>query len=286
MNYNDTFYFLKEQLSTLYDYDEAINIANWVMEILTGKPKLERLMLREKELTKTQNKLLQTYVAQLMKNRPVQYVLSQSVFCGMSLYVNEAVLIPRPETEELVAWIQENECENKQFTCLDIGTGSGCIALALKDKNPNWNISACDISEDALRVAEHNSQQLDLELIFFQMDILTTSDNNSFVNMWDIIVSNPPYIPLSDAIDMSSHVLEYEPHNALFVSDQEPLQFYKAIEFYSQKNLTSGGSVYLELHQDYAVETKLFFEARGWNCQLRKDMYGNDRMLHCKRIDT
>lgn len=269
------------ELSALYDAGEAANIADWVLESLTGRNRIMRNMDKSISLSDEQKIKLESYLVELMEYRPVQYVLGESYFYGMKLFVDENVLIPRPETEELADWIVKY-CQSKEMlqpAVLDIGTGSGCLALAVKKGVPQSKVFAADISEGALAVARRNATETGLSLELMQLDILA-SEGAAVLPALDIIISNPPYITLPEQQTIMPHVLRYEPHQALFVTNEDPLQFYKAIETFSRTHLKAGGSVFLELHRDFATDTQQYFQDKGWETILRQDMQEQDRMLH------
>lgn len=280
MNIQPAYHALKTQLEALYDAAEAANIADWVLESLTGYRLTERVRHGNDALTTEQEALLERYTAQLLVHRPVQYVLGESYFYGLKLAVDESVLIPRPETEELVDWTLKSTEAQAACTLLDIGTGSGCIPLALKKNRPQAQVYAVDISEDALAVARRNALNLALDVDFRLMNILDPAQGDA-LPLFDVIVSNPPYITTTEKESMMPHVLDYEPHLALFVSNNDPLQFYKAIEHFARKKMKPGGLLFLELHRDFAVETGQYYRDKGWHTVLRKDMQDNDRMLCC-----
>lgn len=274
---------LLEQLNGLYEPAEVVNIADWVMESLTGQSKTRRRLYPGALLPEAQRTRLEAYLVELAAYRPVQYVLGESYFYGMKLYVDERVLIPRPETEELADWAVRY-CRQQQWTApevLDIGTGSGCLALALKKAIPAAQVSAADLSEDALAVARQNADTLGLALQFRKTDILNAAPGTLGQPL--LLVSNPPYITRPEAESILPHVLRYEPHQALFVTNEDPQQFYKAIERYARQCLQPGGAVFLELHRDFAGDTADWYRQQGWQVVLRKDMQGEDRMLYAGR---
>ncbi|WP_118950213.1 peptide chain release factor N(5)-glutamine methyltransferase [Taibaiella helva] len=275
---------LKQRLGAIYDEAESANIAEWVIEAVTGYRRNAWLRQPEAALSPAQQAQLEAYTRSLVAQRPVQYVLGECYFLDMKLYVDERVLIPRPETEELADWIIKEWKGKPGAIALDIGTGSGCLALALKKHLDRATVYAADLSEDALAVAARNAATLGLSLEWLQSDILQSGNEDQWPDA-DIIVSNPPYITLPEQHGMATHVLDYEPHMALFVTDNDPLQFYKAIAAFASKKLRPGGSVFLELHMDHARATKEYYEAQGWHTVLRKDMQGRDRMLQARRED-
>ncbi|WP_118976019.1 peptide chain release factor N(5)-glutamine methyltransferase [Taibaiella koreensis] len=272
---------LTQQLTTIYDESESANIAGWVIEAVTGYRRSAWLAQPGAMLNPEQQQQLEAYSRSLMTQRPVQYVLGECYFLDMKLFVDERVLIPRPETEELADWIIKEWNEKPGVTAVDIGAGSGCLALALKKHLDSATVYAADLSEGALAVAGHNAGALGLSLEWLQADILQRESWDQWPGT-DIIVSNPPYITLPEQESMAAHVLDYEPHLALFVTDHDPLQFYKAIAAFAALKLRPGGSVFLELHMDHAEATRQYYEALGWHTVLRKDMQGRERMLHAR----
>jgi len=264
-------------LFEIYDDREAANIANWVIEAVTGFNKINRIMHPEINLSSSQQNLLENYTAELLQHKPVQYVLKQAWFCGLQFYVNESVLIPRPETEELVAWILE-DTKGLNGNIIDIGTGSGCIAIALKIQNPALNVTAIDISEKALEVAEQNAEQIRADVQFKKINILNKEEWTALPE-FDWIVSNPPYITLHEQNEMPINVVKYEPHQALFVPDNEPLVFYTTIAVFAKKHLKKNGCIFFEVHEHFANATEQACINLGFKTVLRKDMQGKNRML-------
>ncbi len=273
------------RLSGLYDKAEAVNIADWILESLTGRNRAMRNLDKTIALSEQQQIRLEQYMVELMEYRPVQYVLGESHFYGMKLFVDENVLIPRPETEELADWAVKYAATEQllQPTILDIGTGSGCLALALKKGIPGARVLGADISDGALAVAGRNAKENHLDVTFLKLDILDQEAGRALPGL-DLIVSNPPYITLPEKESIMPHVLRYEPHEALFVTNSDPLQFYKAIESFAGRHLKPGGALFLELHRDFAVAAQQYFGEKGWDVILRKDMQEQDRMLYCKKI--
>lgn len=270
------------QLIPLYEKREAGNIADLVMENITGWKRIDRLVNKLHPLTHVQASLLELYTTQLLRHRPVQYVLGEAWFYGMKLYVNEHVLIPRPETEELVDWAVHDVRNRKgedNINLIDIGTGSGCIALAMKKELPSAYVYACDVSEDVLQVAGKNASTHELAVTFLLVDVLQQVQSHQLPDV-DLIISNPPYIPDADHAAMQLNVLQYEPHLALFVRDDDPLVFYKAIAGYAHTHLCKTGAVYLEIHEGMASRiTELFQHCGFQNIENRTDLQGKDRMV-------
>lgn len=217
----------------------------------------------------------------LKKNKPIQYILGKCVFFDLDFIVNKNVFIPRYETEELVSWIIKDYSNfNKKLNIIDICTGSGCIAIAIKKKLLNTNIYALDISKKALKIAEKNALYHKIKILFFQLDILKKSFLTTSFPLLDIIVSNPPYVRLSEKKIMHPNVYKYEPFNALFVSDENPLIFYKKIAFWSKKILNKNGSIYFEINQFLVKKTIKLFNELGYNeIYIKNDFYGNPRMM-------
>lgn len=280
MTFSEAFYLLKNDLNTIYPNQEAAAIAHEVMGTITQLSKIDRLMMKDEQLNSLQQNELDYMLDELMQGKPLQYVQGKAWFMNKEFLVDENVLIPRPETEELVIWIlndYENQKENKSI--LDIGTGSGCIPISLKAEWPEASINACDISEGALNLAKKNAAELGTGVHFFQQNILEKSLWEQ-LPQYDIIVSNPPYIPAREEAEMDTNVKSFEPHLALFVTDNDPLIFYRAIAQLGKTKLKNGGAVYCEIHRDFANETKAVFEAEGYtHIELRKDMHDNWRMI-------
>lgn len=277
LSYNDAFYTLRNTLTPVYDEQEAAAIAHEVMKELTGLSKLQRLSYKDNLFTTGQQQIFNTVSAELQQGRPLQYVLGYAWFMDRKLMINKDVLIPRPETEELVQWIID---DNKEPTVaiLDIGTGSGCIPISLKLALPHSSVSSCDVSNDALSIAQINAEYQDAEVNFIELDFLNEAARTR-LEQYDIIVSNPPYIPDTEKESLHINVRNYEPGTALFVPGNDALLFYKAIAAFGQTHLKTNGAIYCELHVDYATDTQLVFEAQGYITELRKDMHGNNRML-------
>ena len=265
-------------LSELYDEREAAAISSLIMEQLTGMPKSHRVSNRTTEFTQPQETLFQQWLEQLLQNRPVQYVLHEAWFGPYPFFVDENVLIPRPETEELAAWLLSTVPGTEPLSVLDIGTGSGCIPVYIKKKRKEFIIHALDISQLSLDVAKKNALLLNVKISFFLADIL---DSTQWIQIpeVDVIISNPPYIPEKQKATLEKHVRNYEPGLALFVPDADPIIFYKAIGNLSKAKLKPGGMVFLELHHDYAHDVVFWYETNGFATELKKDFSGNNRMI-------
>lgn len=279
---HQAFYDLKQSLATAYDAGEAVAIAHELLEHITGKNKLQRLAEKETLLDVEQQRLFDDAKAQLQQGMPLQYVTGVQWFMGRRYQVNRHVLIPRPETEELVQWILDDYPPSDAVSILDIGTGSGCIPISLQLALPKAKVTTCDISEDALQVARQNATTLGASIDFRKIDFLDNHIWNTLDN-YDVIVSNPPYIPLSERDTLHKNVRDFEPEMALFVPNEDALLFYRNIALFGKRHLHPHGSVYCELHQDYAKATEdLFREMEYPDVKLRTDIHGNHRMLRAK----
>jgi release factor glutamine methyltransferase len=272
---------LRSKLAIIYDAREAANIADWVVEQLSGLQKIDRLINKTSVLSEQKETALQRYTHELLAHKPVQYVLNEAWFSGMKFYVDENVLIPRPETEELVEWINGIARQSKTVIrkILDIGTGSGCIPIVLKKKLPETKIYSCDISDAVLAVAHRNAALHQASVEFMKTDFLDPLQRSALPDV-DCIVSNPPYIPAHDMHLIARNVTAYEPHLALFVPAEDPLVFYKAMADFGIKRFSPGGKLFAELHESYAAEVERLFAAYGFSfIEIKKDMQGKERMI-------
>ncbi len=270
---------LVDQLTTRYDVREANNISAILFEDAFGI----RNFRRQDELAETQQKELMEMTQRLLQYEPVQYVLGLADFYGLKLRVDQRVLIPRPETEELVALVMETmeERAEQPWRVLDIGTGSGCIPLALKKQRPDWQLWGYDVSEGALEIARSNALQLGLEVEWAVVDIL---DKDKWPTLnFDIIISNPPYIPPSEKSLMPPQVLNYEPGLALFAPEDQADIFYRTILDFAQIHLAENGVLFFECNEYNAPEVFAYAQARGWQGALHEDMSGKPRMLSLNR---
>ena len=282
--YQQAFFNLKDKLLALYDEHESAAIAHELLEYITGLTKIQRLVNKSDQLSESQELLLSTSTAALLKGKPLQYVTGQCWFMGKLFAVNEHVLIPRPETEELVQLIvNKNKNHTDALKILDIGTGSGCIAIMLKMQLQNACITACDISTRALMMAAKNASDLSAEVDFVCLDFLEPK-NWTCLDKYDVLVSNPPYIPESQQRMMHTNVKDYEPGLALFVLDNDPLLFYRTIAAFGKDHLADKGTIYCEIEQSYGEDCKKLFVTAGYSdVQVIKDMHMNDRMLFCSK---
>lgn len=304
---------LQHQLCALYDDREAASIADLVIEHVTGQRRIDRVLHKQTPVTAGQQVAINEYTSLLLKHTPVQYVLREAWFAGMKLYVDENVLIPRPETEELVSWIAAfglpvtgyqlpvNEANgnivglnnktkppengNQQpVSVLDIGTGSGCIPVVLKKRQLGWDVHAVDISAGALEVARKNALQQGAAVNFMLLDILDETAWQQ-LGVFDVIVSNPPYIRASEAATMHTNVLEFEPHTALFVPDEDALLFYRKIADFALAHLHVGGFLFFEINEALGNAVCDMLAAKGFiGIELKKDLQGKDRMVRAVKL--
>jgi release factor glutamine methyltransferase len=275
MNYFKQF---QSALTAVYSECESQVISKWVFEHITGK---KILLSNQPALKENQKTRLDSILSRLLDNEPVQYVLGETEFYGLKLKVDPAVLIPRPETEELVDWIVKDieALNHKNPTVLDIGTGSGCIALGIKKSVPEARLTGLDISNKALETARENSRLNGLDIQFEQMDILNT-DLTKHTNQYDIIVSNPPYVLEKEKQQMEIRVAGFEPSLALFVPDSDPLLFYRHIVLFAKIHLLAGGSLYFEIHEKAGEDITGLLQQNGFaQIQLKKDMQSKNRMI-------
>ena len=270
---------IKNELSEIYPSHEAFQMAWLIFEHLYGWSKTDLMLHNHTKLTDSDHLIVQKVLERLKMHEPIQYILGQTEFYGLPIQVNSSVLIPRPETEELVEWVIQTTSEQRSADILDIGTGSGCIAIALAKRLPNAQIHACDISEKALQTAAKNAEINQVKINFGIKDILNPSSALNDPSM-DIIVSNPPYVRDSEKKHIQPHVLEYEPHLALFVKDSDPLIFYRAIALYAKTQLKKNGKLFFEINSAFGKEIQGLLIQNGFkNVELRDDLSGKCRMI-------
>ena len=282
MTYNEMW----RKLAQVYDEGEAKAIARLAYEVRFGLTFTDLCLGKDTQLSADDQAQAAEICSRLLLQEPVQYVLGQAEFCGHTMMVNEHVLIPRPETEELCQWVvsemSDERLEVRDFSILDIGTGSGCIAVTLAAALPQAEVTAWDISAEALQVARENARRSGVTVTFQQVDMLNTH-HVPLATQWELIVSNPPYICHKERAMMESNVLDYEPHTALFVPDDDPLLFYHAIAEYGQKALKVGGWLYFEINPLYADElTDMFCAMSYHDIETKEDQYGKQRMLRAR----
>lgn len=267
---------LKTCLGSQYPDNEFRGFGNWILEHLFDYTITDALLNADRTLTEKNSSDLEFIIKQLKQEKPIQQIVGYSWFYGRKFLLNEHVLIPRPETEELVDWMLKDSLNNTSI--LEVGTGSGCIAITLA-LNTNATIVSIDVSELALKQAKTNALALNASVAFCKADVLDDSSCDS-LGAFDVIVSNPPYVLESDKQMMSKNVLEYEPHLALFVSSDHPLLFYRAIATMASRKLNTNGVLYFEIHENYGQETLDLLSLKGFKAlELRKDLQGKDRMV-------
>ena len=271
-------YFLDE-LTSLYDVHEAESFFYLILENTTKLKRIDLALLPNSEFSDTQLLAWNLILKQLLLEIPIQYLLGTTSFYGLEFEVNENVLIPRPETEELVEWVLS--CTLHLNTFLDIGTGSGCIAISIAKNRADSIVTAIDVSKGALEVAQKNAVLNDVSVQFIQKNILETSD---LENQLDCIISNPPYVRTLEKAEIKKNVLDYEPHLALFVDDNDPLLFYRKIAQLALKNLNPKGYLFFEINQYLGKEMDdLLVEIGFENVTLKTDIYNNDRMIRATK---
>jgi release factor glutamine methyltransferase len=272
--------YLSEKLRSLYDERESGHVIAALFQEYLGWSKADLTLNLDRRISESELLKFHFALKRLMAGEPLQYVLGKCYFYGQDFKVNPAVLIPRPETEELVSKILETE-KRTAPRVLDIGTGSGCIAISIQLKKPLWRVVAIDVSEEALEIAKTNGRELHAEVQFEKLDILSEVPEGNF----DIIVSNPPYIPQQEMSQMNDRVVKHEPALALFTPDENPLIFYRRIVELAAQKLNPGGSVWFEIHEGKKEELMTMLDAmvRG-EYHFYQDLQGKDRILHLKLI--
>jgi release factor glutamine methyltransferase len=274
-----------QELSTLYDAQEIESFFYIVLESFHNIKRIDLAINPNMEMNSMQLLRWERVLAELKKEKPIQYILGETEFYSLPFLVNENTLIPRPETEELVEWILKStkyELQSTKLRILDVGTGSGCIAISLAKNLPNAQVFAIDVSEKAMLIAKKNAEINNVKINFIHADILKIDSFDQLPTQFDIIVSNPPYVRNLEKSEIKPNVLEYEPHLALFVEDTDALLFFRKIAEFAKKNLSEKGKLFFEINQYLGRETIELLERLGFkNIELRKDIYGNDRMILC-----
>ncbi|RYY53187.1 MAG: peptide chain release factor N(5)-glutamine methyltransferase [Chitinophagaceae bacterium] len=271
--------YLTGRLVPVYGEGEAAAMADLLLENITGRRGASLLAHREQVLPGHSVAMLEEWTHRLLAHEPIQYILGEAWFMGLKFYVDPSVLVPRPETEELVDWIiRDRTFHADGLKVLDIGTGSGCIPVTLKRKLAGLQVTAIDLSSEAIDVARKNAGALGAEVEFLQLDFL---DGESWTGLpvYDLISSNPPYIPYAEKTGMPANVTGFEPAVALFVPDNNPLVFYKAIAAFGLMHLSAGGRMYVEIHEGLGRQTLEVFTSLGYEAELKKDLMGKDRMV-------
>lgn len=275
--------YFTRQLQAVHERDEIESFFFILTEYLHHLKRIDIALQPDLQILDTDLERWETIISDLQNEKPIQYITGEAWFYGLQFEVNENTLIPRPETEELVEWIvesQKSKAKSQKLEILDIGTGTGCIPISLKANLPEANISAIDISEKALEVAKRNATSNKVEINFIQTNILEEEDLHT---QFDVIVSNPPYVRNLEKEEIKKNVLDYEPHLALFVEDNDALLFYRKIAELALKNLALNGYLFFEINQYLGKETVALLEKLGFqNIELRKDFKGNDRMIKAR----
>lgn len=272
--------FIKNELKGLFSPDEINSLTRLILEKEFSIPLADVLTCKFNHLSDAEMQRLSEIVGKLKNSEPIQYILGETDFFGLTFYLDDSVLIPRPETEELVQWIVDL-VKNESLKILDIGTGSGCIAVTLAKKLPFAEVHAWDISRDALGVARKNADKNGVHLFLAEKDILQESVSDE---KFDIVVSNPPYVTEFEKGEMQENVLNFEPHLAMFVSDQNALVFYEKIADFALKNLNKGGKLFFEINREKGNQIEMLLQQRGFgNIERQKDISGNERMIKAER---
>ena len=274
----NTIRYIETELRSVYPKTEITGLTRLIIESLTGWDFSQQILNKNSVMDNSITDSVISIIDRLKKHEPIQYILGETEFFDLKINVNPSVLIPRPETEELVQLILKSNIK-KDGAILDIGTGSGCIALALKSKLINATVAGVDISDDALEVARRNAKKNNLKVVFFESDILNWESRNW--NQFDVIVSNPPYVKESERLQMRPNVLDYEPAGALFVPDNDPLIFYQRIVEFASQYLTPKGYLFFEINEYMDAEmTKLLKSFRFKNIETCNDINGKKRMIY------
>jgi len=269
------------QLTARFAKDEAQAMARILIEDLLHLSLPHVLAGIIPPLSVQEGLLVKQAVSRLLDNEPIQYVIGSTTFCGNTFCVNPSVLIPRPETEQLVDMATDIADLPEHVSIMDACTGSGCIAISIKKKRPDWEVYACDISAEALQTARENAKANGAEVHFTHTDVLS---DKLLTGPFDIMVSNPPYVMDKEKSSMEPHVLKREPHLALFVTDDEPLIFYRALAQWGQRSLSSEGWMLAEINPLLSQETKALFEAQQYrDCTIINDNYGKERFIRCRK---
>ncbi|MDR3260580.1 MAG: peptide chain release factor N(5)-glutamine methyltransferase [Tannerella sp.] len=278
---NETTAYIYNTLQTLYPPEEIRSFTRWIIEHVCGLLPYQQILYKDKQLSGTEKDRIRRIVQRLGKSEPIQYVLGETLFYGLSFEVNPSVLIPRPETEELVGYMLRTQTR-PGMRVLDIGTGSGCIAVALAKHLTGAEVFAVDISETALTTAARNARRNGVSIRFGQVDILSASA--APFPFFDLIVSNPPYVKESEKAGMRPNVLDYEPHQALFVPDDDPLVFYRRIAGFARKKLTENGALFFEINAACGAGAVEMLRGKGFReIELVRDLSGKDRFIRTKQ---
>ena len=281
MNFKQLLQQFTIELQGVYGVEEAKAMFYMVAKHLSALRKSDLILKGQEDLQSSLEMKYLSLLEELKAGKPIQYALGEAEFYGLTFRVNPSVLIPRPETEELVEWVLNTSgTASKSMDILDIGTGSGCIAIALQKELPKSRVSAMDISAAALETAKENAKRNQVAVEFIQADILNYGGASK---KYDLIVSNPPYVKLDEQPEMHAHVLDHEPHLALFVRNENPLIFYKAIAAFAKLNLVKSGYLFFEINEYLGKEMVDMLVSNSFiDIELKKDMQGADRMIRCR----
>ena len=264
------------ELKNIYPVNEIDSFYHILTESELNLSRVDKALDPERLIEQASELFFRKALKELASEKPVQHITNKTEFYGLDFTVNKDVLIPRPETEELVAWVLQEANDRKKLKILDIGTGSGCIAISLAKNLTTAKVTAIDFSESALKTAQQNAKDNNVAVDFIQQDILKT---DVLPDIYDIIISNPPYIRELEKVEIQKNVLSFEPHSALFVSDDNPLLFYKKIATLATKHLSENGLLFFEINQYLGKETLEMLKTTGFKKnELRKDIFENDRM--------
>lgn len=276
--------YIRETLSGTYSTEEIRNLTRWLFERVCGLTLARQILCKDKQIAETEKEAIRRVVERLSRSEPIQYILGECEFHGLRFEVTPSVLIPRPETSELVELIVRRHPE-AGLKVLDIGTGSGCIAVSLAKMLHKATVTAIDISDDALAVARRNAETHQVDVRFLQADILSESSLHEVaLSAFDVLVSNPPYVTEREKAGMEAHVLRYEPAQALFVSDSDPLCFYRHIAARGRKWLSEGGRLYFEINAAYGKELVSLLKAMDYrDVEIGRDISGKERFIQCSK---
>ena len=275
--------YIEDSLKGLFSAEEIRSLTKMILERCCSIPQQRLLFDKDIQISDTQKQDIEAIVTRLKNQEPIQYILGTAWFYDLDFNVTPDVLIPRPETEELVERILERH-RQQDIRILDVGTGSGCIAVTLAAHLPEARVVAADVSPGALATAARNAAKNKVTVHFVETDILARKALEDIPGVFDVIVSNPPYVKLSEKESMEANVLNYEPHLALFVTDSDPLLFYRSIARFGNEKLRKGGSLYFEINAQYGNEVAGLLEEEGYtDIEIIKDIPGKDRIIQAKR---
>ncbi|NOY95212.1 MAG: peptide chain release factor N(5)-glutamine methyltransferase [Chlorobi bacterium] len=276
-----TIKFIEEELSGLYPKNEVRSLAGILFKFICGLSFTDLVVQKDEKIPEIKLKQIKQVVKRLKQHEPIQYIIGETEFYGLKLTVNPAVLIPRPETEELVEWVLMSGID-KDARVFDIGTGSGCIPIAIKKNAPELEVEAIDISEKAIEVARGNAKKNGVDVSFMVYDVSRWRERQW--GKFDIIISNPPYVRELEKQYINTNILNFEPHQALFVADTDPLKFYEIISDFAMPHLKKDGYLFFEINEAFGQEVSEMLAMKGFlNVELKKDLSGKDRMIKASK---